>query len=177
MTGRLRLVRDLVLRPSGIAGLVVAIGGLAGSASLVITWHEARAELAMLGTSQDRAITTVAGWQLPWGVAAAVAGLVALVLGSALAIDRHPGWTRPVTLVAGSVVLACGASSFLRRPTLGWFPDRRGALSELRSVTDALPVGVELSLTVHLGSGPYVAAGGALMILVGVLAARELDRR
>jgi hypothetical protein len=177
MTGQLRLVRDLVLRPSGLAGLAVAIGGLASAAAVAITWHEARAELAMLGTSQDRAITTVAGWQLPWGVAAAVAGLVALVVGAALAIDRHPGWTRPVTLSAGSLVLACGASSFLRRPSLGWFPDRRGALSELRSVTDALPVGVDLRLTVHLGPGPYVATGGALLILIGVLAARELDRR
>jgi hypothetical protein len=177
MHERLGLTAELVLRGSGLAGVLVAVGGGAAVLALAVPWQVARAELAMLGDVQDRTVTELAGWQLlPWGALAAIGGAVAVVLGLTLAFDRHPGWTRPAALSAGSVTVVSGVVAVLHRRRLGGFPDGDGSLADLRAVADQLPVGVELSLSVEPAPGAVLAVLGGLLVVAGTLCARELDR-
>lgn len=177
MPGRWGAVRDLLLRRSGLAGLLITVGGVVTTLAVASAWHVARAELEMLGAAEARVVTSVAGWQMGWAWAAALAGLVATFLGAALALDRHPGWTRPATIAAGAVALVSGVVPLVWLPRLDRFPDADGSLRDLREVAEALPVGVELTLSVGAGAGPFLVVGGALAILIGVVSARELDTR
>jgi hypothetical protein len=164
-------------RGSGVAGVIVALAGTAVTACVWQPWYAATAELAMLGETDRRTVAVVAAWASPLGLAASVAGLVAVGLGVALALDRHPGWTRPALLVAAAVTSVTGATAWLLRPTLDRFPDGAGALAELRAVRDELPRGVELTLTVRGGTAATTAIVAGVVIALGVAAARDLDRR
>lgn len=168
---------EAVGRGSGLAGLVLAAGGLLVLSSVVAPWWEAHAELALSGVAQGREVTSLEGWEHLAGIAGAAAGVVAAALGIALAIDRHPGWTRPAAMTAGAVAALAAAVGTWWQPSLGRFPDRGGSLGELRDVVDELPVDVELALTVVRGSGAVLAAIGAGLIVLGTAAARELDQR
>lgn len=168
---------ELLLRRSGLAGLVVAIGGALAIASATAPWWEAHAELTLAGASQGRAVTALAGWQHLPGVLTIAAGVVAVTLGLALAFDRHPGWTRPASLAAGAVAAVGASIGTWSTPALTRFPDRRRALADLRDVVDELPVGVELTLAVVRGHGAALAGIAAGIIVLGVASARELDRR
>lgn len=162
-------------RGSGLAGVLVAGGGLAAVVAGSQPWFEAAAELAMLGAAEDRAVVTLLGWSTVPGVAAAIAGAVAAVLGVALAVDRHPGWTRRALLASAVVLAACGTVAQLLRPTLDRFPDEAGALADLRAVIGELPRGVELTLSVRAGAGATIALVAAAAVVIGVAAARDLD--
>jgi hypothetical protein len=164
-------------RGSGLAGLVVALAGVVAASTLARPWYEATAELSMLGTAESRAVTVVVGWATAPGWVAATAGAVAAVLGLALAVDRHPGWTRPTLLGAAVGLAVAGTTAQLVRPGLDRFPDARGALAELRAVAADLPEGVELTLTVRPGPGATTALVAGLAVLLATAAARDLDRR
>jgi hypothetical protein len=162
-------------RASGLAGLLAAAAGVAAVAAAFQPWHEATAELAMLGAAEDRAVVSLLGWATLPGLAAGVAGVVAAALGLTLAVDRHPGWTRRGLLGAAGVLLVAGAFGQLRRPTLDRFPDESGALADLRAVVDELPRGVELTLSVRPGAGATIVLVAAALLLAAVASARELD--
>ncbi|MEX1164871.1 MAG: hypothetical protein WEB03_14975 [Nitriliruptor sp.] len=164
-------------RGSGVAGAVAALAGVLAVVALALPWHEATAELAMLGVAEDRAVATIPGWSTVAGWVAAVSGAVAVGLGVALAIDRHPGWTRPCLLAATAALVVSGLVAQLRRPTLERFPDGAGAVAELRAVAGDLPRGVELTLAVRPGPAAVAALVAGLTLLVAVAAARDLDQR
>lgn len=164
-------------RGSGIAGLVAGLAGCAAAVAVLQPWYEAAAELAMLGAAEDRAVVTLLGWETLPGVAAGIAGVVVAVLGCALAVDRHPGWTRPGLLTAAVVLAVTGVVAQVRRPSLERFPDEAGALADLRAVLDELPTGVELTLSVRTGAGAAVALVAAAVVVAAVAAARDLDAR
>lgn len=164
-------------RGSGIAGLVAALAGGAAAVAVTRPWYEAAAELAMLGAAEDRAVVTLLGWETVPGVVAGVAGVIAAVLGCALAVDRHPGWTRPGLLTAAIVLAVAGVVAQVHRPSLDRFPDEAGALADLRAVLNDLPMGVELTLSVRTGSGAAIALVAAAVVVAAVAAARDLDAR
>lgn len=174
--GRWGLALQAVGRRSGLAGVLVAAGGAAATVAAAMPWWQARAELQLLSASQGRVVSSLGGWQHAIGWTAATAGMLALTLGALLAVDRHPGWTRPAAVAAGLVLVGCAAVGLARDPGLGAFPDEDGALADLRSVTDDLPVEVDLELTVTRGAGPWWVTVAAGAVLVGTLSARELDR-
>lgn len=176
MRGRWATAIEPLLRRSGVAGLVVAAGGGAAVATIAGSWWQARARLEMLGATQDRVVTAVEGWQhlLGWGTA--LAGVAAVTLGLLLAFDRHPGWTRPAALGAGGVMFGAGIAGWWYRPRLGGFPDTDRSLRDLRDLTGSLPVDVDLSLHVTRGVGPSLALAAAVAVVLGILAARDLDR-
>jgi hypothetical protein len=177
LRGELPYALVAVGRGSGLAGLVAAVAGLAAIATVALPWHEAAAELAMLGAAEDRAVVTLVGLRTLPGIAAVLAGLLAVCLGVALAIDRHPGWTRRGLLAAAAVLALAGTVAQLRRPTLDRFPDESGALGDLRAVVGELPRGVELTISVRAGVGATIALIAATSILLAVVAARDLDVR
>lgn len=162
-------------RGSGLAGLVAAGAGVAAVVAVAKPWYEAAAELSLLGAADDRAVVVLVGWTVVPGIVAGVAGLVAAALGTALAIDRHPGWARRGLLVAAFAMAVAGTVAQLHRPSLDRFPDDASALSDLRAVVDELPVGVELTLSVRPGIGSAVAIVAAALVVVAVAAARDLD--
>lgn len=164
-------------RGSGLAGLLAAVAGVAACVAVAQPWYEAAAELAMMGAAEDRAVVTLVGWETVVGVANGLAGLVATALGTALAVDRHPGWTRPGLLTAAVVMAIAGTVAQLRRPGLDRFPDETGALADLRAVLDALPDGVELTLSVRTGPGATIALVAGALVVLAVAAARDLDAR
>lgn len=168
---------ETITRRSGVAGLVVAIGGGCAAAGAVTPWWQAHAELSLSGVAQGRPVTALLGVEHLAGLGAAAAAVVALVLGVSLTIDRHPGWTRPALLAAGGLAAATASVGTWWTPRLGRFADRGGALRELREVVGELPVDVELTLTVVRGPGAALTAVGAGLIVLGTAAARELDRR
>lgn len=164
-------------RGSGLAGLAACLAGVAAVVAAAQPWYEAAAELAMLGAAEDRAVVALLGWETVPGVAAGIAGVVAAALGCALAVDRHPGWTRRGLLAAAVVLAVTGLVAQVRRPALGRFPDEAGALADLRAVVDDLPMGVELTLSVRTGAGAAIALVAAAVVVAAVAAARDLDAR
>jgi hypothetical protein len=175
--GELPAALEAVGRSSGVAGLAIAAAGFAVVLCATQPWHAAIAELLMLGDAEQRTVAVIPGWGSVPGALALASGAVAALLGTGLALDRHPGWTRPVLLTAAVVMTASGTVGQLVRPGLDRFPDGAGALAELRAVRDDLPSGVELTLTVRPGLSATVALVAGIVVLVGVAAARDLDRR
>ncbi|MEX1179040.1 MAG: hypothetical protein WEB09_11320 [Nitriliruptor sp.] len=166
-----------ITRGSGLAGGLAAIAGLAAVVSVTLPWSEVTAELSMLGVAEDRAVAAIAGWATIPGLVAGVAGLGAVGLGAALAVDRHPGWTRPGLLLAAAALALSGIAAQLLRPSLDRFPDAAGAVDDLRTVAGDLPRGVELVLAVRTGAGATLTLVAGLAVLVAAAAARDLDRR
>lgn len=164
-------------RGSGLAGVLAAAAGATAVATLGLPWHEAAAELTMLGAAEDRAVVSLVGLRTVPGVLAAAAGLVAGFLGAGLAVDRHPGWTRPGLLTAAGVLVTSGVVPLAWRPALDRFPDDSRALADLRAVVGELPTGVELALSVRAGVGASLAIAAGVAVIVAVCAARDLDAR
>jgi hypothetical protein len=164
-------------RGSGLAGVLAALAGAAAVIGATLPWHEAAAELAMLGSAEDRAVVSLVGLRTVLGVLGALAGVAAVALGGALAIDRHPGWTRRGLVGAAFALGATGLLARLRRPALDRFPDDGGALADLRAVVGELPRGVELTLSVRPGIGATITLVAGLLVAVAVAAARDLDAR
>ncbi len=175
MRGELPAALLAVGRASGIAGLVTAAAGVVAVVATTQPWHEAAAELTMLGAADERAVVAVLGWRTAPGLIAGVAGVVVAALGLALAVDRHPGWTRPALLIAAATLAAAGTDAQLRRPELDGLPDDGGALADLREVASQLPRDVELALTVRPGGGAVLVLLAGVLVLVAVACARELD--
>lgn len=177
MSGELPHALVAVGRGSGLAGVLAAAAGLTAVTTVGLPWHEAAAELTMLGAAEDRAVVALLGTRTAAGVLAAVVGLVAAGLGVALAVDRHPGWTRRGLLTTAGVLTVCGLVPWVWRPPLDRFPDESGALADLRAVVDELPVGVELALSVRAGLGASLSLAAGIAVVVAVCAARDLDAR
>lgn len=174
MRGDVALTSRLLLRRSGIAGVVVALGGAAAVVAATRPWYHAVAEVAMLGREQARAVASLPGVPGTWmGWAALVCGVGAVLLGVAVAVDRPPAPARLVLLGLGAVVLGVGVAALL-----GPAPDvariAGGDGTQLVSLGQRLPSGVGLDLRVGRGIGAWLAAIGGGMVVVGTLSVRDL---
>lgn len=174
MRGDALLTARLLLRREGLAGLAIAAGGGLGVVAAARTWYLAMAEVALLGAEQGRAVGVVRG--LPGtvpGWLSLVLGVVAVALGVGCALDRPPARARPLLLAVSVGLVAVALYGwFGPQPDLAAIAGREGR--ELMGLAERLPQGVALELDVRVGSAPWFAAFGALLVAGGVFAAREL---
>lgn len=171
------LTARLVVRPSGLAGLAASLAGLGALWTATRPWHVVAADVTMLGARQGRLVDGAAGSSLPWAVLVIVAGLVAVGLGAALAVDRHPGWTRPALLGAAAMLLVSGVVAVLLRPPLSGLAASSEALAEVVALRGSLPEGTALELTVRAGPAAFAAAIAGLVVAGATIGARELATR
>lgn len=175
---RLERTADVVLRPSGLAGLGMVIGAGLVVWSMLRPWWRVRATLDLGSGSQTRPLSEVLGYEVvPWGWAAAAGALVVLVLGVLLTIKRQPDVSRPVALAAAGIVFVATLIAVVTTPSLDDFPDPDDAVSQMRSVGDELPTGMEVRMRRGPSHGTTLAVAGSLLAGVCTLAARDLQRR
>ncbi len=173
MRGDAALTARLLLRGTGLAGLLAAAGGALAVLGALGPWYRAVAVVEMLGAEDGRTIATVAG--LPDTVGAWLAaglGLLAVVLGLAIAFDRPPHWARWGLALVAAGLLLCAAVAALRVPTVDTVV--AGAGPELQALADRLPTGVQLEVATTVAIGVWRVAVAAVMVGVGAAAAREV---
>jgi hypothetical protein len=171
--GDAALSARLLLRRSGVAGLLAVLGAASLAVAATRPWHRAVADLSMLGDRQGRTVATMEG--LPgtwWGWTLLAVALVAAGLGAATALDRPPASARRALVLTGVLALAVAAVATLRAPSIEQLVGPDGA--DLLALADRLPSGVELEVTARLGPAPMMAVAGGLLILLAVALADEL---
>jgi hypothetical protein len=165
----------LLLRGTGLAGVTVAVGGGVALVGAYRPWHAVTVELAMLGDDQRRPIAELAGWEAhPWGWLVPALGIVAIVTGAALAIDRPPMHARPLLLGSAAGLAASAGLGLVRSPEVNRFDVAGSRLRELSQLADRLPQSVELSFSVGTAPGLWLTLVAATLIAAGTLGAREL---
>ncbi|MFA9447040.1 hypothetical protein [Egicoccus sp. AB-alg6-2] len=174
MRGDLALSARLAMRGGGLAGSVSAIGGLVAIVAARSPWFHAMAEVAMLGTRQQRAVASLTGVpDTVWGWSTLALGLVAVVLGVLVALDRPPLVARRVLLGCGLGLVATAVAAWLGpAPALDGIAGAEGG--QLAQLARRLPMGVALELHVRAGIGPPLSALAGVLVVGGTLAAREL---
>jgi hypothetical protein len=167
------LTARLLLRGTGLAGMVIVVGGLLAMFAATRPWFVAVAEVAMHGVVQDRAIAVQRG--LP-GVAGAWvtlgAGAMAVLLGGAIALDRPPTSARAVLVVAVGALGIAAAWAWAAPPAVAELAGNEGA--QLSRLADRLPAGVALDLHARASLGPWLSTVAAAMVAGGTLAARDV---
>lgn len=178
MRGDAALQARLLLRGTGLAGVTIAAGGVVSLVGAYRPWHAVTAELAMLGEDQSRPVAVLHGWEAhPWGWLVPALGVVAIVLGIALAVDRPPLRARAL-LVATAVALGLSVGlGALLPPDLNRFDIAGSRLRELSQLADRLPHAVELSFSVGTAAGLWLTLLAAALIAAGALGSRELPWR
>ncbi len=172
MRGDVTLTARLLLRGTGLAGLTAAAGGVLAIVAVTRPWYLAVARLEMLGEDQTRPVESVPGLPtVPWAWLAFVAGLVALGVGLAVAIDRPFPRSRSV-LLGATVVLAGAGIAALTGPVDAAAITGQEA-RELLALSDELPVGVAVEVSAARGAGIQLTLVAAALVAVGAAAARE----
>jgi hypothetical protein len=170
--GDAALVARLLLRGTGLAGLVAATGGVVAIAAAARPWYAAVVTVEMLGDEGERTVATLAGVPGTLGGWAALGlGVVALALGVLIAIDRPPAWSRwGLAGVALSLVVVGLAAA--RR-----IPDPRRVAGEqslrLTALAERLPAGVELEVASQPRGAIGILLAAAGLVALGAIAARE----
>jgi hypothetical protein len=170
--GDATLAARLLLRGTGLAGLTAAVGGGVAVVAASRPWYVAVARVEMLGDDQSRPVSGLAGVPgTPWGWIVLAAGILAVAVGLAIAIDRPPPRARPVLwatagAVAAAAVAALAAPADLTRVA------GVGA-SDLLEVAEELPVGVDVTMWTTTGSGVHLALAAAALVAIGAAAARD----
>ena len=174
MRGDATLTLRLLLRGSGMAGLCVAAGGALALTGAFAPWRATVAEVSVLGATDERVVsvvhgipTTVTGWLV------AVLGLAALGLGLSIALDRPPARGRLMVVAVAAACLLVAAAVLVLGPT-GAGPDQAELLAGLGAETGQLPADVEVTGRRRHGVGPWLAAAGAGLSLIGGAAARQV---
>jgi hypothetical protein len=171
--GDLLLNLRLLLRPHGVVGLVATTVGLAVAATLYLPWYEIRTEVTMLGSTQARTVTEVAGWQAhPWLWLVAAVGIGVAITGAAIALDRPPPRARDLLLAGGVTLAGVTGLSALVVPTT----DRFGAsdtVEELLWLAERVPDDVEVALLVRPAVGVWLALGAAALLIAVGIAGRQ----
>lgn len=172
MRGDLALRVRMLVRPSSVAGVAGVVGGATAFAAAYLPWYDVTATVDVLGTSQRRAVASLAGWQAhPWGWLVPVLGLVAVAGGVLLAIDRP---APPRTLLLGgcgmALTVVVGA---LLLPPVARFDVAGSRLRELAALSGRLPPDVELAFAVRPATGMWLTLAAAAVVVLAALVARE----
>lgn len=172
MRGDLALRLHLLVRPSGIIGLVGAIAGTIAFAGAYLPWYDVTATVDLLGTSQQRTVASLAGWQAhPWGWLTPAFGLMAAVAGIMLAIDRPA--PRRTMLFGGCGLALTVVAGGLLFPPVARFDVAGSRLRELAALSGRLPADVQLAFDVRPSMGMWLTLAGAGLVVVAALAARD----
>jgi glucan phosphoethanolaminetransferase (alkaline phosphatase superfamily) len=169
MRGDLALRTRLLLRPRGIAGLAAAVAGATAISSLYLPWYGIVVRVTMLGETQEKTLSSLAGWQAhPWLWAIGLVGLAAGIVGVLVAVDRPLPRTRAAIVGAAAVLALLVALSALRLPRSDRFA--AGAeIAELQALAERMPADVEVTLAVTTASGLWIAAASAVLLLAVAL--------
>ncbi|HEX9765362.1 MAG TPA: hypothetical protein VGA36_01270 [Nitriliruptorales bacterium] len=171
----LGLEARLLLRPSGIAGLIAVVSAGVAAAGAYLAWYEVTARVELLGSRSSGAVAELAGWEAhPWGWLVPALGVVAMVLAGGLALDRPLSFGRDGLLFTGfgiAMLVAVGALLF---PPVQRFDFATSELSDMVGLVDRMPVDSALALQVAPGPGMWVTLAGAAMLVAATIAAREL---
>ena len=174
MRGDVTLTLRLLLRGSGMAGLCVAAGGALAMTGAFAPWRTTVAQVSVLGTTDERVVSVVHGIPATvtgWVVAAL--GLAALALGLSIALDRPPSRGRLLVVAVATACLLVAASVLVLGPA-GGGPDQADLLARLGAESGQLPADVEVTGQRRHGVGPWLAAVGAGLSLLGGAAARQV---
>jgi drug/metabolite transporter superfamily protein YnfA len=162
----------LLLRQTGAAGLVTAVGGTLVITGVVRPWHVVVAEVSMLGSESSRTVAssgafpgTVTGWL------AGSLGVLILALGVLLALDRPPRRGRALAAGLGGILAVVAVAAMLMVPAADEIA--RDTTEQLVDVAGHLPLGVALELRTTAGSGPWWVLAGAATAIIGAVGARE----
>ena len=174
MRGDVALTARLLLRGTGLAGVAVTAGGVLAVVAATRPWFVARAQVAMLGVEQDRSVATLAGVpDTVGGWATLLLGLVVVVVGLAVAVDRPPATARRV-LLSCAVALLVGALWSWLGPTPTLTRVAGAEIDHLSTLAGRLPSGVDLELRVASAVGPALAALASAIVAIGTFSARDL---
>lgn len=174
MRGDAGITAGLLIRPSGLAGLAMAVGGGLVIGSAFAPWRTTVATVTMLGLDDERVIDAQRGLPtIPGGWVVAALGVVIVGLGLAVALDRPPPRVR--SIVTAAVVLAAAVAVGTVVLVPGGPPPAPGdLLSALGAEGGQLPSDVEVAGEVRRGDGPWLAVAGAVVTLAGVVCARDV---
>lgn len=170
MRGDLALRLQLLVRPAAVVGLVSAIAGTVAFAAAYLPWYDVMATVDLLGTSQERAVASLAGWQAhPWNWLVPVLAIVTVAAGLMLAVDRP---APPRTMLAAGCGLALSvAVGGVLFPPVARFDVAGSRLRELAALSDRLPDDVLLAFDVRPAAGMWLTlAAGALVVVAAVVA-------
>lgn len=172
MRGDLALRLHLLVRPAGVVGLAAAVAGTTAFAAAYLPWYDVTATVDLLGTSQQRAVASLAGWQAhPWGWLVPVLGLTALAAGVMLAVDRP---APPRTLLATGCGLALTVvAGGLLFPPVARFDVAGSRLRELAALSGRLPPDVQLAFDVRPSVGMWLTLAAGALVVVAALVSRE----
>lgn len=170
MRGDWSLRLRLLVRPAAVVGLVGAVAGVAAIAGAYLPWYAVTARVAMLGTSQARAVAALPGWQAhPWGWLVAAFGVLAVVAGLLLAVDRPlPHRTLLVSGCGLGLTVAAGGLAF---PPVARFDVADSRLRELIDLSGRLPADVELAFSVQPSTGLWLTLSAAVLVVLSAAAA------
>lgn len=172
MRGDLSLRLHLLVRPSSVVGLVGAVAGTVAFAAAYLPWYEVIATVDLLGTSQQRAVASLAGWQAhPWGWLVPAFGLVTIVAGVLLAVDR-PAPPRSM-LVGGCGLALTVVAGGLLFPPVARFDVAGSRLRELAALSGRLPPDVQLAFEVRPSMGMWLTLAAGALVVVAAMVARE----
>ena len=172
MRGDLALRFHLLVRPAGVVGLVGVVAGTTAFAAAYLPWYDVTATVDLLGTSHQRAVASLAGWQAhPWGWLVPVLGLVALAAGLMLAVDRP---APPRTLLTSGCGLALTVvAGGLLFPPVARFDVAGSRLRELAALSGRLPADVHLAFDVRPSVGMWLTLAAGALVVVAAIVARE----
>lgn len=172
MRGDLSLRLHLLVRPSGVIGLVGAIAGVTALAAAHLPWYDVTATVDLLGTSQKQAVASLAGWQAhPWGWLIPVFALVTMAAGTMLAIDRP---APPRTMLAGGCGLALTvAAGGLLFPPVDRFDVAGSRLRELAALSDRLPADITLAFDVRPSTGMWLTLAAGALVVIAAMVSRD----
>ena len=172
MRGDLSLRMHLLVRPAGVVGLVGAVAGLVAFAGAYLPWYAVTATVDLLGTSQQQAVASLAGWQAhPWGWLVPAFGLVTLAAGVMLAVD-HPAPPRTMLLGGCGLGLTVVAGGLLF-PPVDRFDVAGSRLRELAALSGRLPEDVRLAFDVRPDIGMWLTLAAGALVVVAALVSRE----
>ena len=172
MRGDLSLRMHLLVRPAGVVGLVGAVAGVVAFAAAYLPWYAVTATVDLLGTSQQQAVASLAGWQAhPWGWLVPALGLVVVAAGVLLAVDRP---APPRTMLVGGCGLAltvvAGGVLF---PPVDRFDVAGSRLRELAALSGRLPEDIVLTFDVRPAIGLWLTLAAGALVFVAALVSRE----
>lgn len=169
MRGDLRLRLHLLVRPSGVIGLVGAVAGGIAFAAAYLPWYDVTATVDLLGASQESDVASLAGWQAhPWGWLVPMLALVTVAAGLMLAIDR-PAPPRTMLLGGAGLAMTVVAGGLLF-PPVDRFDVAGSRLRELAALSGRLPEDIRLVFDVRPSVGMWLTlAAGALVVIAAVI--------